>query len=112
VLRTSGRGSKIGTHIIVGFPWETEEDVYITARRIAALPIDALKIHNLHIVRGTALEKMYHRSPFPLITMQDYSRWSAHILELLPPQTIILRLSAECPSELLVEPDWCNEKKA
>jgi radical SAM protein (TIGR01212 family) len=112
VLRTSGRDIKIGTHIIVGFPWETEEDVYKTASHIAALPIDAVKIHNLHIVRGTALEKMYQRSPFPLITMEQYARWTAHILELLPPQTVILRLSAECPSELMVAPDWCNEKKA
>jgi radical SAM protein (TIGR01212 family) len=112
VLRTSGRNIKIGTHIIVGFPWETEVEVYKTASDIASLPIDAVKIHNLHIVRGTALERMFQRSVFSLITMEQYARWAAHILELLPPQTIILRLSAECPSKLLIAPDWCNEKKA
>jgi uncharacterized protein len=112
VLRTSGRNIKIGTHIIVGFPWESESDVYRTASEIAALPIDAIKIHNLHVVRGTALERMFLRSDFLLITMEQYAQWTAHILELLPPDTIILRLSAECPSELLIAPDWCNEKKA
>ena len=111
VLRTSGRGIKIATHIIVGFPWETEENVYETARNIASLPIDAIKIHNLHIVRGTALEKMYERSPFDLITMDQYARWTARVLELLPSEMIVLRLSAECPKDLLVAPEWCNEKR-
>jgi len=112
VLRTAGRNIKIGTHIIVGFPWETESDVYRTAHEIATLPIDAVKIHNLHIVRGTALERMFRHSNFPLIAMEEYARWTAHILELLPADTIILRLSADCPSELLIAPDWCNEKRA
>jgi uncharacterized protein len=111
VLRTSGRGIKIASHIIVGFPWESESVVYQTARDIAALPIDAIKIHNLHIVRGTALEKMYERSPFDLIMLEQYAKWTAHILELLPREMIVLRLSAECPAELLVAPDWCNDKR-
>ena len=111
VLRTAGRGMKIATHIIVGFPWESEGDVYETAKKIAALPIDAIKIHNLHIVRGTALQKMFERSPFDLITLDQYAQWTSNILELLRPETIILRLSAECPEALLVAPSWCNDKK-
>ncbi len=112
VLRTTGRGIHIATHIIVGFPWESEGMVYQTASDIASLPVDAIKIHNLHIVRGTALEKMYERARFELITMQDYAKWTARILELLPPEMIVLRLSAECPADLLVAPEWCNEKKS
>ena len=111
VQRTAGRGIKIGTHIILGFPWETEETIYKTATDIAALPIDAIKIHNLHIVRGTALQRMHERSPFHLPTLQQYAEWTARVLELLPPEMIILRLAAECPFDLLVAPDWCNEKK-
>ncbi|MCI0414607.1 TIGR01212 family radical SAM protein [bacterium] len=111
VLRTAGRGIQIGTHIIVGFPWELEQTVYQTANDIASLPVNAIKIHNLHIVRGTPLQRMYERTPFELISMQDYAKWTARILELLPPEMIVLRLSAECPSNLLVAPDWCNEKK-
>ena len=111
VLRTAGRGIKIATHIILGFPWETEQTIYKTATDIASLPVDAIKIHNLHIVRGTALQRMHERSPFLLPTLEQYAQWTAHVLELLPPQMIILRLAAECPSDLLVAPDWCNEKK-
>jgi uncharacterized protein len=111
VARTTGRDIKIGTHIIVGFPWETESDVYETARRISILPIDAVKIHNLHVVRGTALERMYLRTDLALISMEEYVKWTVHVLELLPSDMIILRLSAECPQELLIAPDWCNRKR-
>jgi radical SAM protein (TIGR01212 family) len=111
VLRTAGRNIKIGTHIMIGFPWESEEAVYETARKVACLPLDAIKIHNLHIVRGTALERMHERSQFQLMSMEQYVKWTAHVLELLPPEMIVLRLSAECPEELLIAPEWCNRKR-
>lgn len=110
VLRTAGRGINIATHIIVGFPWETEETIYKTASDIASLPVDAVKIHNLHIVRGTALERMHERAPLHLLTLEQYAKWTSRILELLPPEMVVLRLSADCPSALLVAPRWCNEK--
>ncbi len=111
ISRTTGRDIKIATHLIVGFPWETEMDIYETAKRISILPIDAVKIHNLHVVKGTALERMYLRSDLSLLSMEEYVKWTARILELLPPDMIILRLSAECPDELLIAPDWCNRKR-
>jgi radical SAM superfamily enzyme len=86
-------------------------DIYETAKKISILPIDAVKIHNLHVVRGTALERMYLRSDLSLLSMEEYVKWTARILELLPPDMIILRLSAECPDELLIAPDWCNQKR-
>jgi radical SAM protein (TIGR01212 family) len=110
VLRTQGRGIKIATHIIVGFPWESTEVMMQTAHDILALPIDAIKIHNLHIVKGTALEVLHTRSPFRLMSMEEYIQIAAKILELLSPEMLILRLSADCPADLLVAPTWCNEK--
>lgn len=111
VLRTQGRGVRIATHIILGFPWETEQTMLQTARDIAALPVDGIKIHNLHIVKGTALEMMHRRSAFNLMSLEEYVAIAAKVLELLPPEMVILRLTADCPAELLVAPDWCNQKK-
>jgi radical SAM protein (TIGR01212 family) len=111
VMRTSGRGIKIGTHIITGLPWEEDFEMLQTAREIAALPVDGIKIHNLHIVRDTALEKMHERSPLRLLTLEKYAEIAARILELLPPEMLILRLTADCPQALLVAPAWCNRKK-
>jgi len=111
VLRTAGRGIKIAAHTIVGLPWEKEADMLQTAREVASLPVDGIKIHNLHIVRGTALEQMHHRSPVRLMSMEEYAAVTAKIVEILPPQMLILRLTADCPDSLLVAPDWCNRKK-
>ena len=110
VFRSQGRGMRIAAHIITGFPWESEDVMLQTARDVAALPIDAIKIHNLHIVKGTALERMHQRQPFRLLSMQEYASVAAGILEILPPQMIIQRLTADCPPELLVAPDWTNQK--
>ncbi len=111
ILRTAGRGIKIATHIITGIPWEDDAQMLRTAHEVAALPVDGIKIHNLHIVRGTALEKMHEKSPLRLLTMQKYAEVAARILEILPPQMMILRLTADCPADLLIAPDWCNRRR-
>ena len=111
VLRTAGRGIKIAAHIIVGLPWETEADMLRTAGEVAALPVDAIKIHNLHIVRGTALEQIHRRSPVQLLSKEEYAAIASKILEILPPEMLILRLTADCPDSLLIAPEWCNKKK-
>jgi radical SAM protein (TIGR01212 family) len=110
VFLTAGRGIKIGTHVIVGFPWESEETILQTARDLSSLPIDGIKIHNLHIVRGTALEKMHERSPFRLLGLDDYAILVSKMLRILPPNIIVMRMTAECPQELLIAPEWCNQK--
>ena len=112
VARTEGRGMRIAAHIITGFPWESREVMVQTGRDIARLPMDALKIHNLHIVRGTALETLHARSPYRFLSMNDYAEIVADILELLPSDLILMRLTAECPEELLVAPEWTNRKTA
>jgi radical SAM protein (TIGR01212 family) len=111
LLRTTGRGIKIGTHIIVGLPWEDEFQMLKTAREVAALPVDGIKIHNLHVVRGTALERMHQRAPLQLLSLQEYATIAARILELLPPEMVIMRLTADCPESLLVAPSWTNRKR-
>lgn len=110
VQRTAGRGIKIATHIIIGFPWESREDVFRTATAIAALPIDGIKIHHLHIVKGTPLENIYEKAPFPLLSLEEYSTLAAEVLKILPPDIIVMRLTGECPEDLLMAPDWTNRK--
>jgi radical SAM protein (TIGR01212 family) len=111
VLRTAGRGIGIGAHIILGLPWEDERTMLQTARDVASLPVDAIKIHNLYVVRGTALERMVERERLPLMSMRDYIRLAADVLEVLRPEMIVMRLTAECPADALVAPRWCNNKQ-
>jgi uncharacterized protein len=109
IMRGAGRGIRIGAHVITGLPWESEETMLQTARDIAVLPIDGIKIHNLHIVKGTAMEIVHRRTPYRLLTLQEYAAVAARMLQILPPQMIIMRLTAECPDDLLVAPEWTNQ---
>ena len=63
VAMTKAHGLKICTHIILGLPGETREMMMDTARFVAALPIDGIKIHSLYVTRGTALADLY----FPVL---------------------------------------------
>ena len=65
VQRCQGRGLDLCAHVILGLPGESTADMLATADTLAGLPIQGVKVHNLHVVIGTPLEKMYRsrRSP-------------------------------------------------
>lgn len=112
VRRSRGRGFDLCVHVILGLPGETHADMMLTADACAALGLDAIKVHNLHVVRDTPLEKMYHRGEVPIPTLDEYIRLACDFLERLPPAMVIHRLSGEAPGDYLVAPMWCREKGA
>lgn len=102
----------ICAHVVVGLPGETKEDVLNTARYLAFQPIDAIKIHNLHVVKGTALAKEYLEGNYKPLTLEEYVDWTISFLELTPPQMIIHRLNAHAPRQLTLAPEWSVNKLA
>ncbi len=110
VRRCQGRGFEVGTHVILGLPGESREDMLATAQTLAGLPVDAVKIHNLHVVRDTPLEKMYHAGEAPMLERAEYVSIVCDFLERLPPTMVIQRLSGDAPPEYLVAPTWCLDK--
>ncbi|NPB07589.1 MAG: TIGR01212 family radical SAM protein, partial [Aquificae bacterium] len=111
VLRTKKKPLKVCAHMIVGLPGEGVEDFLETAKLIAALPIDGIKIHPLHVIRGTVLAKEYEEGKFRTLSLEEYARAVARILELLPPAMVIQRLTGETDEERLVAPEWCTFRK-
>lgn len=103
---TRGRGIHIGTHIILGFPWESEGDWYEAAEMISTLPIDFLKIHQLHIVKNTQLAREYKRSPFHLLEADEYLEVLLEFVRRLDSRIVIQRLFSEAPQEYLVSRSW------
>jgi radical SAM protein (TIGR01212 family) len=103
---TAGRGIKICTHIIIGFPWEDEELWYTEADVLSELAIDFLKIHQLHIVRDTAMARQYAKQPFKMLGYEEYISILAGFLEHLNPEIIIQRLFGEAPLHTLLAPKW------
>lgn len=106
VKRIAGRGIDICTHLIYGFPGETREGFLRTADMIASLPVDSIKLHQLHAVRGTRLAEMYYSHEFVPITLDEYITTAADFLELLPPSVTIQRLYGSAPLEIRVAPTW------
>jgi len=110
--RTAGKNIFVCVHIIVGLPGETEADILETARRIAALPVQGIKIHLLLALRGTPLGTLYERGEISLMTMNRYVDTVCNILEILPPEMTIQRLTADGYRDIYLAPEWGRNKMA
>ncbi|MFO7904215.1 MAG: TIGR01212 family radical SAM protein [Planctomycetota bacterium] len=110
VTRSHGRGFEIGAHLILGLPAESRQDMVATARELARLGIDAVKLHNLHAVAGTPLADQVRRGDVRLIDRHHYVQAVVDILEVLPPHVVIQRIGGDAPRQYLVGPRWCLDK--
>jgi radical SAM protein (TIGR01212 family) len=106
VKRAAGRNFDICAHLIHGFPGESAEEFLKAAGLMAELPIDSLKLHQLHAVAGTELAELYRRGEFVPLTLEQYVRTIADFLELLPPHIAIQRLYGSAPLDICVAPQW------
>lgn len=108
VRRAAQRGLFLTGHLLIGLPEETPESLLDGARALARLPLDALKFHQLQIVRHTRLANQYRADPASLRLLDPDSYLDAVIdmLEWLPPEIKIQRLGSEVPPSVLVSPDW------
>jgi len=106
IKMTKGRGIKICTHIILGFPWETKEQWMHEAEVLSRIDFDYLKIHQLHIVKNTVMEQQHNINHYRLFTLTEYVETIVAFLEKLNPRIIIQRLAGEAPKHMLVAPNW------
>src|SRR3954451_13329940 len=95
VGRCAGRSLDLCAHVILGLPGESREDMRATPRALARLPVHAVKIHNLYVVRDTPLAESFARGEVTLLERDEYVSVVCDFLELLPPETVIYRLSGE-----------------
>ncbi len=103
---TTGRGIKIGAHLILGFPTETREEMLAMAGEISRLPVEFLKIHQLQVVRDTVLADQYAAKPFATFGYREYLEMLADFLERLSPDVVLQRLFASAPDDILIAPVW------
>ena len=112
VLRTKRRGGiKICAHMIVGLPNETIDDYIETVKLISALNIDGIKIHPLHIVKHTVMEKQYYNGEIKPLDLDEYAEIVAELLDYIPDGMILHRITGEAAEEELIAPDWCSSRK-
>ena len=110
VSRSRNRGFEIGAHVILGLPGESREDMRDTARELARLRVDAVKLHNLYVVRDTPLAEQIRRGETRLLSRDEYVRSVVDTLELLPSYTVIQRMGGDAPGKYFLGPSWCLDK--
>lgn len=104
------RGIRVTVHIINGLPGETTDMMVETARILGHLRPDGVKIHLLHVIRGTKLCEMYEKSEYSPMSFEDYTETVVRQLELLPPETTIERLTGDGDKNTLIAPLWSRNK--
>lgn len=110
--RSRGRGFEISAHAILGLPGESLDDMLATARELARLKTDSVKIHNLYCVKNTKLAEQVEAGEVQLIERNEYVQAVVDFLELLPPSMVVERISGEAPPDYFVGPAWCLDKPA
>jgi hypothetical protein len=105
---TAQRNIFTAAHLIIGLPHETYETWLQHAITLSQLPISVLKLHQLQIIRGTAMAKQYEQHPewFHLTTIENYINVVIDFLELLSPSIAMERFASQSPHALLITPDW------
>lgn len=97
-------------HIINGLPYETYDMMLETAKQVGQLDIQGLKIHNLYMLKNTALHRLYQKQPFPMLTREDYISLVVDQLQYIPSHVVIERLTGDAPLQDLVAPLWSIKK--
>ena len=104
------KGIKVCVHMVLGLQDETKEMMLESAKRLAKLEIDGIKLHMLTVLDDAPLSKIYKEKPFELLDMRSYCELVCDFLELLPPKTTIHRLAGSGYSKTLIAPKWVNNK--
>lgn len=106
ITRTAARGIRVGAHIILGFPWESREELMRQAQEIARLPLTTLKLHQLQILRGTRMAEEYVAHPWPMPTAEEYIQLVMDYVQWLPPTLVLERFVSQSPPAWIIAPQW------
>jgi len=106
----ASKGIKVCVHLINGLPGETREMMLESVKRVADMDPFSIKLHLLHVLRTTPLEKMYEKGVFETFELTDYVSLICDQLELIKPETVIQRLTGDGDKEHLIAPLWSMKK--
>lgn len=110
-LRAASERIAICIHLIFGLPGEDDAQMLQSVRAVAGLRPEQVKLHLLHVLRGTALEGLWRAGTYQPLEEEHYLRLVAEALELLPPETVIGRLTGDGAGNELLAPLWSLRKR-
>jgi len=110
VYNLKKRNIEVVVHIINGLPYEDKTMMIATAKHLAELPIDGIKIHMLHIMKNTKMALDFRQNSFPILTLDEFVCIAVLQLRYLPKNIVIHRLSGDAPLKNLIVPQWTIKK--
>lgn len=110
VLAARERGLPVCTHLIVGLPGEEPAHNLLSLERVLDLGVEGLKLHPLHVVKGTMLANQWRRGEYVPWHLHQYVETVADMVERTPPEVCYHRLTGTADEKILLAPGWCNWK--
>lgn len=110
VERLHEQGINVVTHIIIGLPYETKEDMLSSVKYVCKVT-DGIKLQLLHILKGTDLAKDYFEHKFEVLSLEEYTDVIAECVKIIPENVIIHRLTGDGAKKNLIAPLWSADKK-
>jgi len=110
LLSARKRGLQVCTHLIIGLPGETKRHCDVTLQRVLELGVDGLKLHPLHVVKGTQLANEWRRGEYQPLLLDEYIDIAADLIRQTPAEVIFHRLTGTAAKNILLAPDWCSKK--
>lgn len=105
------RGIRVCAHLILGLPGEDTKQILATIDYIDRLPVDAVKLSMLHVLKNTELARMYERGEVHLYTPESYMDCLFACMEHLRPDIVIERITGDGPKSILIGPEWTGNKR-
>ena len=108
IRKTAGKGLRTAAHLILGLPGENREMILSHADNVSELPLTAIKLHQLQLMKGTVMARQYAENPemFNMMTAAEYIELVIDFLERLNPEIAVERFVSQSPEQLLLAPHW------
>ena len=105
------RNINVITHVILGLPGESEEDILRTVKYVCDKGTDGIKLQLLHVLKGTDLAKEYADGKFKCLEMDEYIELVVKCLSIIPKDIVIHRMTGDGDKKILIAPEWSGDKK-
>ena len=110
VARCAARGIRVCAHVLLGLPGQTPDDVAQTADLLRKTRAWGVKVHNLLVLRGTELGRLWEQGGLRCATREEYVQQTVDLLERIPPSAVVHRIASNASERLLLAPEWARSK--
>jgi len=110
IKEAHSRQLSVCTHLIIGLPGEDNSHAKISLLRVLEQGVEGLKLHPLHVVKGTALANEWRRGEYQALSLKEYINTVADLVALTPKEIIFHRLTGTAQKDILLAPEWCSQK--